>query len=109
MATHAVRALQFLGGNCGVLAIEEQAPIPTIEPTGVSIYPNPANQRIYLRCPSDLSLVKTSVFSAEGKRVFVSETTHTEISTARLANGCYVVELLFADQRIARYKVNVIH
>ena len=78
------------------LTITEVDPVPTVE---FSVYPNPFNN--YITIENHDKLTRAVVTNIAGQRVIDVEYPGSEIRTANLVSGVYVISL-FTDDGIAK-------
>jgi hypothetical protein len=68
------------------------------------VYPNPANEILHISAPSPL--IKVSVFSTDGRKVF--ESSESSLNISSLTNGHYVLTVC-TDRGISSQKIVVQH
>ncbi len=59
--------------------------------TGLSIYPNPANKEIHIQKPSDVEIVKNTIFNHLGQKIMENNT--ADFSVSELSNGVYLLKI----------------
>ncbi|MFI3297036.1 MAG: T9SS type A sorting domain-containing protein, partial [bacterium] len=70
----------------------------------VSVYPNPANEYIFVEASFDAKLIR--IYDTRGALVNSTEPqgTKTAISVANLTDGVYIVEIVASDNKVVRTK-----
>ena len=70
---------------------------------GIIIYPNPANDKIFVGC-EDFSSIK--IYDISGKEVLIQNANgRTEFNISNLPKGVYIVNILLADKIIGNGKI----
>lgn len=62
---------------------------------GISLFPNPTSNRIYIKFPTDENMLTVSVFDILGKQVLQSVVTHDndQVDLSWISNGLYIAEV----------------
>jgi hypothetical protein len=75
----------------------------------VSIFPNPANQFVYFKGAALLeNIVNITLIDVTG-RTYSAHLDTSRIDVSNLPNGLYYMRFVYADGRIASYKLMVLH
>ena len=84
------------GVECGtayIYNLQEYVGTREIEVPAVSVFPNPAHERIYFKTTDFLQGSRISVYGAEGKLLFRKELDGDELDVSYLVPGTYFFEL----------------
>jgi len=70
----------------------------------IRLYPNPANESVYLKIPQLEEFITINITDASGRIVskIQTNTAETEINTSGLANGIYVVVVSLRNETITK-------
>jgi hypothetical protein len=66
--------------------------------SGITIYPNPAQNMIYVFIPFDYKVFKVSVFNLEGKEIKIYNDGTTSLYIGDLSNGIYLLKITANSQ-----------
>lgn len=70
----------------------------------LKLYPNPANNMLYLENKSLYTIKQITIFDASGKKVFIGSKAqnHSEINISSFASGIYNVKIAFEEGEVNR-------
>lgn len=77
-----------------------------IEPT-ISLYPNPANDVIYIS--SEVDLLAVTIIDLQGRIVYQSSIPNNQISTSQLPEGVYLASVKTSDNQVIQKKFIISH
>ena len=97
VAWNTVTSLTSWTGVSGVLANDN------FEKTNFSIYPNPANDKIFIQNNDDSSVENVAVFDISGKKILEQNNNFTSINIQNLETGIYFLQIK-SDNKTSQIK-----
>ena len=70
--------------------------------SGVVLFPNPANEKIWISNNTTYRINSFSVFDSNGQKIRTEENRNNEINVSNLNSGLYIIELNFENNSVMR-------
>jgi len=78
--------------------------IENLENPGLTLYPNPAQERLFIEVTSGRPVTKLAVYGLDGKRLIQQTGSANSVDLYQLTKGMYILEVIFSGGTLVREK-----